>query len=225
MNHHEERKNLFQSRKSHRKFDKSKPIPQATLENILTDALRAPSWANTQPWEVFIATGGTLEAVREAYLAAFDRSEPYNTDVPVPKEWPEYMQERSVRNSIHMFECMGIDREDEKARELNRRNNISFFDGTALVIICQERSLTDWSTMDLGTFAGYLVLAAEHHQVQSVPAFNSIAYPQILREKLSIPDHLIIRSGVVLGYAVEDSPYNEHTSDREALHQMVHFLN
>lgn len=132
MNHPVESKNLFQRRKSHRKFDKNQPIPQTTLENILTDALRAPSWSNTQPWEVFVAAGSTLEEIREAYLAAFDRSEPYNTDVPVPKEWPEYMQERSIRNSIHMFECMGIDREDEKARELNRRNNISFFDGTAL---------------------------------------------------------------------------------------------
>ncbi|MCM3785217.1 nitroreductase [Neobacillus mesonae] len=220
----EERENLFQSRKSYRRFDKNRPIPQDTLENMLTDALRAPSWSNTQPWEVFVATGDILSEIKEAYIAAYENSEQPNTDVPVPQEWPEYIQDRSNRNGMSMFKSLGIDRNDSVARENNKRNNIEMFDGTALAIICQERTLTEWSTMDLGTFAGYLMLSAEHHGVQSVPAYNSILYPHILREKLSIPDHLILRSGIVFGYALEGHPYNKHKSGREPLHKMVHFV-
>jgi len=215
--------NLFQSRKSHRKFDRNKSVSPDRLDQIFQDALRAPSWANTQPWEIYVATGDTLEALRTAYLAAYDRSEPTAPEVPIPPEWPDALQDRSRRNGILMFENAGIAREDQKAREANWRNNFQFFEAPVLAVICQDRSLTDWSTMDLGTFAGYLLLAAEYYGVQSVPAFSSVAYPKLLREALEIPDHLLIRSGIELGYALAGHPYNKHVSEREPLRSLVHY--
>lgn len=216
-------RDLFQSRKSHRKFDRNQPVSLDRLDQIFQDALRAPSWANTQPWEIYVATGDTLEALRTAYLAAYDRSEPAAPEVPIPAEWPDALQDRSRRNGILMFENAGIAREDQKAREANWRNNFQFFEAPVLAVLCQDRSLTDWSTMDLGTFAGYLLLAAEHYGVQSVPAFSSVAYPNLLREALGIPDHLLIRAGIVLGYALAGHPYNKHVSEREPLHSLVHY--
>ena len=41
-----------------------RPVPRETLEAILTDALRTPSWANTQPWEIFVAGGDVFERIR-----------------------------------------------------------------------------------------------------------------------------------------------------------------
>ncbi|MFM9014916.1 MAG: nitroreductase family protein, partial [Candidatus Nanopelagicus sp.] len=34
-----------------------KPVPQEIIEQILTDSLTAPSWSNTRPFKVAVATG------------------------------------------------------------------------------------------------------------------------------------------------------------------------
>ena len=44
------------SRKSIRAFETNE-VPRALLERVLTDALRAPSWGNTQPWGLNIVSG------------------------------------------------------------------------------------------------------------------------------------------------------------------------
>lgn len=215
--------NIVRSRKSHRRFDPNRPIPDKLLRELLEDALRSPSWSNTQPWEVYVVTGAALERLRKSYLETHDRSEPYAPEVPMPQTWPEDLQDRSRRNSIRLFENVGIAREDQEARAANWRNNFQFFNAPALVILCQDRTLTEWSVMDLGTFGGYLMLAAEQHGIQSVPAFSSVAYPKLLRAELDIPEHLLIRTGILLGYAEEDHPYNRHVSEREPLERLVHF--
>ena len=44
------------------------PVPRETLETILGAALRTPSWANTQPWEIYVAGGEVLERVRATFV-------------------------------------------------------------------------------------------------------------------------------------------------------------
>ena len=54
-------------RKSIRAF-KPDPVPRDVLTKILEGAIRAPSWANTQPWEFAVATGKPLEEIRAGFL-------------------------------------------------------------------------------------------------------------------------------------------------------------
>jgi nitroreductase len=54
-------------RKSIRAF-KPDPVSLDTLKKILEEAIRAPSWANTQPWEFAVATGKPLEEIRALFL-------------------------------------------------------------------------------------------------------------------------------------------------------------
>ena len=55
------------SRFSVRAF-KPDPIDRGTLEKLIEAALRAPSWANTQPWEVYVAGGEALDRLRAGYI-------------------------------------------------------------------------------------------------------------------------------------------------------------
>lgn len=57
----------IKERKSVRGF-KPDPISKDLLRNIIEQAQRAPSWANTQPWEFVIATGQPLAEIRRGYL-------------------------------------------------------------------------------------------------------------------------------------------------------------
>ena len=43
---------------------KPDPVPLDLMKKILQQALRAPSWANTQPWEFAVATGQTAQGDR-----------------------------------------------------------------------------------------------------------------------------------------------------------------
>lgn len=46
-----------------------KQIDQETLIEIVKDAQMTPSWANSQPWRVYIATSETLKQIQKAHLA------------------------------------------------------------------------------------------------------------------------------------------------------------
>ena len=41
-----------------------RPVPRSTLGSILDIALQTPSWANTQPWEIYVAGGDVLDRIR-----------------------------------------------------------------------------------------------------------------------------------------------------------------
>ena len=73
-------------RKSIRAF-KPDPVPQKILKAILEESIRAPSWANTQPWEFAVATGKPLEEIRAGFLENSSTSP--SPDVPRPPHFPE----------------------------------------------------------------------------------------------------------------------------------------
>ena len=56
----------IKERKSIRAF-KPDQVPLDLLKKILEQAMRAPSWANTQPWEFVVVTGKKLKAIQDAY--------------------------------------------------------------------------------------------------------------------------------------------------------------
>lgn len=59
----------IKDRHATRAFD-DKAIDDQNLTAIVTDAQRTPSWGNSQPWEVYIATGKSLEQIKSRYAAA-----------------------------------------------------------------------------------------------------------------------------------------------------------
>ena len=56
------------SRRSTRDFDQT-PIPYQLIEDLISDALTAPSWSNTRPFKVCIATGEVKERISDEFLA------------------------------------------------------------------------------------------------------------------------------------------------------------
>ena len=57
---------LMNERHSVRNFQK-KEIPENLLKEIITTAQRASSWENSQPWNVYVATGEVLEQIRKEW--------------------------------------------------------------------------------------------------------------------------------------------------------------
>ncbi len=63
---------LIRSRRSVRDF-LPRPIPQELLDAVLEDARWAPSWSNTQPYRVAVASGALRDRLAAELCGLFDR--------------------------------------------------------------------------------------------------------------------------------------------------------
>lgn len=198
-------------------------LDQGTVEKIMEAALRAPSWANTQPWEVFVASGEALDRIRRAYLAKAGEGSMGNPDFPAPESWPPEIQQRMQAAMAERFAALGIDRLDEAARKANVERGARFFDAPAVVWLCLDRRLTPWSLFDLGALSQSIMLAAQQYGVASVPAFMFARFPEVVRAELAIPDHLAIAIGLALGYPDREHVQNKFRSKRRPVSEVVRF--
>jgi nitroreductase len=67
---------------------KPDPLESGTILTILNAATRAPSSGNSQPWELFLASGDALERLRQRFQERLMDEVPSNPDLPAPQEWP-----------------------------------------------------------------------------------------------------------------------------------------
>ncbi|NLL18593.1 MAG: nitroreductase [Clostridia bacterium] len=213
----------LQTRKSTRAF-KPDPVEQSLIQQILEAANRTPSWANTQPWEIFVAGGEPLERLRQGYLENFQKGIAPNFELPAPQSWPEAHKNRINELGAGRFSSLGIDRDDQEARKKATELNFRFFDAPVVIFPCMHRDLSSWSLFDIGAFSMNIMLAAQHYGLNTIPAIMLAAYPDLLRKELSIPEELKIVVGIALGYGDPDSIYNKYTTPRRPLSELVRIV-
>lgn len=199
------------------------PIGRDTLVEIFTAALRSPSWANTQPWQIYIAGGDTLESIREAYADNFKNNVPREPDLSPPGDWPEAIERRIVELRETRIRFLESRQAGKISSEFFVNLNVRLFRAPVVTYICMERALTSWSIYDLGLISQSVMLAAMDRGVGSIPAYNLVAYPAILRDKLEIPYELLIIMGIALGYEDVNDPNNQYRSARRPLEDVVSF--
>ena len=64
-------KELMKERHSARMFE-SKEIPKDVLKDIISTSLLTPSWTNSQPWKIYVASGKPLDEVKKEWLSKFN---------------------------------------------------------------------------------------------------------------------------------------------------------
>jgi nitroreductase len=209
-------------RKSIRAF-KSDPVPKAILKEIMELALRAPSYDNTQPWEFAIATGTKLEEIRQAFVEKAAAEEP-NPDIPLVREFPQPYDTRRRVLGRKVLELKGISREDKGKRLWWLLQGLRSFGAPCVVYIYVDRSfylqgdrLNIWPVFDCGLVADNIMLLAIKYGLGTVPQIQAVAYPDVLRKVLGIPDSKLIVVGMAIGYADWDDPVNQLRSEREPL--------
>jgi len=208
------------ARRSIRVF-KSDPVAPELIKSIVEAANRSPSWANTQPWEVYVAGGTPLENLRERYLENYRKGIEPSPDIPVPPSWPAAHQERIFQLGAGRFAFLGIERHDKEARKKTREMNFNLFGAPHIVFICMEQGLSPWSLYDLGSFSMSLMLAAQHYGLSTIPAVLLVAYPDIIREELGIPQNLSVVIGIALGYGDMGSIHNQYIASRRNVEEFL----
>jgi nitroreductase len=211
-------KDALTARSSIRAF-LDKPVEREKLQAILEAAVRTPSWGNSQPWELFIAQGETLKRIKSAYLEQYAAKTLPEPEVGRPKEWPQSVLNR--QKTLHPEMVRDCGDAVNQFGTLNRH----MFNAPAVIYICMDRVLNQWSLYDIGAYSQSFMLAALEQGLSTIPAITLAHYPQVLRKELNIPDNLIITIGIALGYADRDNKINNFRSSRSPLEETVHFYN
>jgi nitroreductase len=201
-----------------------RPVPRETLEAILADALHTPSWANTQPWEIFVAGGEVFERIRNASQRRTLEKMPSNPDVAFPGAWTADCRARTKDLTAGRARVQGTSPDDPGFHHDFLMANRCFFGAPCAVYLCMDQTLGEWSMFDLGAMCQSIVLAAQDHGVDSAIAINLVVYPDLVREELGIPRDLLIVIGVALGYPDPQGPEDAFRSARRPLSDAVRFV-
>ena len=198
---------LIRARHSVRYFDEKKPVPEETLRAIVQDASRAPSCMNAQEWRVWVATGEVLERIRRRYAESFAgnaKADPGFGTVPI-RLWSEGAQRR-----IAAFQKS---RADAGLAEVKLASQSQLFHAPAVAYLTVPKVHAECTAFDIGGHEVMMRLAAADRGVGSVPAYNLVKFPDILREELGIPETEVFAVGIAFGYEV-DCPLNRFRSTR-----------
>jgi nitroreductase len=202
------------SRRSIRGF-LDREVSRETIEDLLATAARAPSGGNIQPWKVHILEGAALRRVADAIHAARTAG-PLEPDyVYYPTEWREPWISRKRKVGWDLYERAGVQRGDRAAGEAFHARNFDFFGAPVGVLLTIERDAGEGAWVDLGIFAGTLMLAARGLGLDTCPQafFAEVAPP--IRESLPLPDNELVVCGIAVGYADPRSALNGLVTERE----------
>lgn len=211
---------LIRSRRSMRDFE-SRPIPQPVLDRILDDARHAPSWSNTRPYCLGVASGEIADRLRAAYVAAFEETlalqksgegakiegfmstavpeADFNTWRPYPPE----LRERSVEVGVGLYKHLGIQRGDYEGRDAHTRRNCEFFGAPTVILVFIHDSLLPFSANDAGLMLQTLMLSATANGVDSCPLGALTSWRKPADEVFDVPADYKLLTGLALGYATD----------------------
>ena len=215
----------IRQRRSIRAF-KPDAVPQEILKEIMELALRAPSWANTQPWEFAIVSGEKLEEIRQAYTEKAE--EQGDSDLAPPAGFPEPFNTRRRNLGLKVFEIKEIRRDDRERRKWWQLQGLRLFEAPGVIYILVDRSLylqgdslNVWPLFDCGLVAENIMLLATKYGLGTIAQIQAAHYPDVLRKVLEIPDSKLIVLGISIGYPDQDDPINQLRSERDPLDKVT----
>ncbi|MFN3627112.1 MAG: nitroreductase [Parvibaculum sp.] len=200
-----------------------KPVPEATVRQILEEAKYAPSGGNLQPWHVYVLTGKKLEEFL-GIIAEKQKDNPFGegTEYDIyPKGLTEPYKSRRFKCGEDMYATIGVSREDKAGRLMQFARNFRFFDAPVAMFFAIDRQmgLGQWS--DLGMFIQSVMLAAREHGLHTAAQEAWAIWYKTVSEFVQMPEELMLFCGLGLGYMDESAPINQLRTDRAPLEEFA----
>lgn len=219
MTQHRSLQDLLQSRHSCRGFQDT-PVPRTTIETILTDAGRVPSWCNAQPWNVILTSGTSTNAFRTTMLKAFD-TQPATPDFPFPSGYSGPRKARRQTCGLQLYQAVGIERGDKAGRAAQMRENYTFFGAPHVALITTASELGPYGALDCGGYITAFCLSARAQGIATIPQAAIAFYATQVREHFGIPDTQLVLAAISFGYEDGDHPANTFRTERASLSEIV----
>ena len=155
----------------------SKPIPKETLKQIIETSLLTPSWGNSQPWTIYVASGNTLENIKKDWVSKNKEGIKGNSDIEAGHR--NDFSQRCQKCMGEIMNQVGEVLKDPKGTALMDAN-ICLFNAPTIVYITIPKQRTLYNLFDSGAIEMSVMAAAKEHGIDSVSAYESIKYPDIL---------------------------------------------
>lgn len=199
-----------------------KPVEKTVLEEILALAVRAPSWGNTQPWEIGVTGPEITRTMTDEFCRLMASGVASTPDFPMPAKFEGPYNDRYRAIGKEVFRLKGIGREDQQARQDHYIQNFKAFGAPHLVYLLLDQSLTTvYPLFDSGSLAAHICLLATSRGLGTCLLSVLAMYPDVVRQHLGLGPEKKVVLGLALGYPDMSASVNQLKSPREALSQTV----
>lgn len=199
-------------------------IPRETLTKIVELARWAPSWANTQPWEVVVADGEKTRELGRLFQQEVSGGAGPRSDIEMPVAWPEVHKKRYVGLGRDLLDFIGVQRDDKEGRARHYMNMYNFFGAPACIYLVIDAGLSvPYACLDIGTFGATLCLAAHGEGLGTIFLASVTHFPDIIKRVLAIPDTKKVVVGIAIGRPHPDAPASVFRSSRVPVEEILRF--
>jgi len=226
------------SRRSTRDF-LPKPIPQQVLDQVLTDAMTAPSWSNTRPFKIAVASGDVRDRLSTEFLnrwAALQKGRNGGildkirlgltryglptSNLSIAKPYVKELLPRAQRVGKELYSMMGVSRGDKSLRDAAWAKNYEFFGAPTEMFIYVHRSLGIHAASDAGLMLENLILSAHAHGLGTCAQGAISVWDDAVRVEFDIPKEYRLLTGLAIGYP-SDAEINTFRAHRIGADEVV----
>jgi nitroreductase len=238
MNKPEDFSQFLASRRSTRDF-LSTPVPAEIVEQILKDSLTAPSWSNTRPFKVAVASGDVRDRISAEFLSrwgvlskimrkgflnkvriVYSRYGLPTSNRSIARPYPAELKPRAERVGREMYESFGVTRGDRTARDQQWAKNYSFFGAPVELFIYVHKSLHIYAASDAGLMMQNLILSAHAHGLGTCAQGAVAIWDDVVRKEFEVPKSYRLLCGISLGYPSESS-INDFRANRLEVEELT----
>jgi len=226
------------SRRSTRDF-LSTQVPPEIIEQILKDGLTAPSWSNTRPFKVAVASGDIRDRISTEFLSrwsvlskimrkgimnklriVYSRYGLPTSNRLIVKPYPSELKPRAERVGREMYEILGVARGDRTARDQQWAKNYSFFGAPVELFVYVHKSLHIYAASDAGLMMQNLMLSAHAHGLGTCAQGAVAIWDDVVRKEFNVPKGYRLLCGISLGYPSETS-INDFKANRLEVEELT----
>ena len=211
------------------------PVPPELIDALLSDAMTAPSWSNTRPFLVAVASGDARDRISSEFCARWDavvaakrpgwaglrsklrlvltRYGLPDSDYRVYRPYPPELKARARRVGAALYQALGVARDDRPARDAQWRRNYEFFGAPLSLFIFTHAGLGEYSVSDAGLMMQNLMLSAHARGLGSCAQGASALWAKPVRAEFEIPKGYKLLCGIAIGYP-SDASVNTFQAER-----------
>lgn len=201
------------------------PVPEKILREIIELAVRAPSAGNMQPWRIDVMAGKKVEALKDLLrprMGELPRGE--GTEYTIyPPEMNATFRKRRFEVGELLYKSIDVPREDKPARYRQFARNFEFFGAPVGIFFSIDRALGPAQYSDMGGLIQTVMLLARDYGLHACAQQAWASWPKTVSAFLDLPDHMMLFSGMALGYADEAAPINSWRAPRAPLAEYASF--
>ena len=210
------------SRRSIRAFT-NQPVADELIRTILTDAARAPSGTNIQPWNVIVLQGEARNDLVDAVQAAFDEGDRQSQEMYYPTEFVEPYISRPRKIGWDLYGLLGIEKGEYDKMAAQHRKNYEFFGAPVGIFFTLHETMRSGGWMDLGLYMANVMALAREHGLDTCPQAAWQEFGHVVHKHLGLADEQSVIVGLALGYEDTEAVVNTLRTERAPLEDFVEF--